>query len=106
MIQTGEIINILNSETVGQAPKTMTIKKIIVKTKGEYPQSVAIDFMNKNIDKLAQFKIGDIVDVNVDLRSREYNNKWYSNIIGYGIQSGAEAVQSSDQLPDSNDLPF
>ena len=102
----GTINNILNTETLGNPPKQMTVKKIVVKTPGKYPQDVAIDFLNKNIDLLAQFKVGDVVNIKVNLRSKEYKGKWYSNIIGWQIELDQAEVESSQQLPDTNDLPF
>jgi len=102
----GIIKNILNTETTGTPPKQLTVKKIIVTTPGKYPQDVSVDFLNKNIDLLGQFRVGDSVNVKINLRSREYKGKWYSNIIGWQIEVDQAEVESSQQLPDSNDLPF
>lgn len=102
----GTVKQILNTETRGTPPKQLTIKKIVVTTPGKYPQDVAIDFLNKNIDNLNPIKVGDDVEVKVNLRSKEYQGKWYSNIIGYSIALRQAEVESSDQLPDSNDFPF
>ena len=107
----GKIEKILNTETRGTPPKEVTIKKIIIKTapEGKYPNSVAVDFLNANVDKLTEFKVGDEVMVKINLRSKEYQSKWYTNAVAWAINLKQEPVVSKDQLPDSNDgndLPF
>lgn len=103
---TGTVKQILNTETIGNPPKQLTKKMIIIETGGKYPQNIAVDFLNKNIDLLSQTKVGDKVDIKVNARSKEYNGKWYTNIMGWDIQQAAEPVDTAEQLPNSNDLPF
>lgn len=50
-------------------------KTIILKTEGEYPQYVLIQFSNKNIDKLDNITIGSTVVVSYNLRGRLYRDK-------------------------------
>jgi len=102
----GTVKQILNTETIGNPPKQLTKKTIIVETPGKYPQNIAIDFLNKNIDILSQIKVGDNVDIKVNARSKEYNGKWYTNIMGWEILQAQASLETADQLPDSNDLPF
>jgi len=41
----------------------------------KYPQNIAVEFMNKNVDILKKHKVGEKVSVNINLRGNEYNGK-------------------------------
>lgn len=106
----GTVKQILNTETLGQAPKQLTLKKIIITTPGQYSSDIAIDFLNKAIDYLSSIKVGDHVEIKVNAKSKEYKGKWYTNLTAYGIALREPEVANADQMPDTNDnadgLPF
>jgi single-strand DNA-binding protein len=100
---TGTIKSISDLEQI----KTLKKKTLLIQTGGKYPQTVPVEFLNDNIDKLNNSKVGDSVNVGINLNSREYKGKYYINLTGWKIQSATGEVASSDQMPDVNDnLPF
>ena len=90
----------------------------VIETDGEYAKKVAFDCMGKTIEYVEKLKAGDMVTVSFDVKSREYNGKWYSNINAWKIVVDAPTVvaapvkvdplaESQSQLPESNgQLPF
>lgn len=51
----------------------------------KYPQNIAVEFMNKNIDILKKHQAGEKVSVGINLRGNEYNGKYYNNIVGWKV---------------------
>lgn len=99
---TGTIKSISDLEQI----KTLKKKTLLLDTGGKYPQTVPVEFLNDNIDKLNNCKVGDSVNVGINLNSREYKGKYYINLTGWKIQTTAAEVASADQMPDRDNLPF
>lgn len=99
---TGTIKSISDLEQI----KTLKKKTLLLNTGGKYPQTVPVEFLNDNIDKLNNCKVGDSVNVGINLNSREYKGKYYINLTGWKIQTTAAEVASADQMPDRDNLPF
>ena len=76
----------------------------------KYPQNIAIEFMNKNVEILKKHKVGQKVSVNVNLRGNEYNGKHYNNIVGWSVANVLNnEVTNAQQNPArelETDLPF
>lgn len=100
---------------------TMVVTKTIEKRDGgTFDQSIAVQFTGQNIDKTAGLRIGDDVTVKFDIRSKEYNGKWFTNLYGSAIDVNATKTshtnspkntgESNVALPpppnDSDLLPF
>lgn len=99
---TGTIKSVSDLEQI----KTLKKKTLLLNTGGKYPQTVPVEFLNDNIDKLNNCKVGDSVNVGINLNSREYKGKYYINLTGWKIQTTAAEVASADQMPDRDNLPF
>jgi len=58
---------------------------IIVETDGQYPKKVCITVWGNNIDE-SLLKIGNLLKIDINIESREYNNKWYTSITARKIE--------------------
>jgi hypothetical protein len=117
----GSIIHIGNTETVGSAG-TFKKRLLVVKTNGEYPQEVPIDFVQDKCEVLDKYAIGESVKVDINIRGNKYNDKWYCSLNGWRIDKEnspidggssvetfevKEPIQVSAVLQQAaNDLPF
>jgi len=90
----GKVVAILEVAT-GEG-KNGTWKKggYVIETEGQYPKTVAIELFNDTLENHCP-KVGEVVTSHLNITSREYNGKWYSNV-------GAWKVEKSDA---SNDAP-
>ncbi len=110
----GKIIQILPAQT-GMGKKGQWKKQeFIVETQAQYPKKVCLSAWG---DKIDQFSIaeGDLVNVSVDLESREYNGRWYTEARAWKLEKsgsagsiapppGEEPFESAGNATD--DLPF
>ena len=76
---------------------------------------------NDKVDILHQFKEGDVLKIAINIESREYNNKWYTDVKAWKMEKagdsspnenpGMEHSAGSDpgietSAPVNDDLPF
>ncbi len=110
----GKVVQLLAPQT-GQGKKGVWRKQeFILETPGQYPKKVCLSIWGDKIDQFA-VQNGDVVTVSVDLESREYNGRWYTEARawkvakeGKAMQEGADTVGDEPFTPDSSsdDLPF
>ena len=104
---TGTIKVLGNSEKVSDK---LTKAQVVITTNEQYPQDIAVEFLNDKIDLLKNFKVGMVAVVGINLRGREHNGKYYNNVLGWRIAQDVTEVTNNDQQPAreevSEDLPF
>lgn len=116
---TGRIIQKLNkTEGVSKAGKAWSKQEFVMETQETYPKKVMISTMNEKVNDLERFNVGDTVTASLNLESREYNGRWYTDARAWRIQGqGAGATTDGDPFhpdnepsftadPASDDLPF
>ncbi len=88
---------------------------IIVETDGQYPKKVCISIWGDKINE-GQLQIGNLLQIDFDIESREYSSKWYTDIKAWKITIASASNQNTpdntvntvDFIPNSEDdiLPF
>jgi hypothetical protein len=58
---------------------------IIVKTDGQYPKNVCISIWGDKINE-GQLNIGNLLRIDFDIESREFNGKWYTDLKAWKIE--------------------
>jgi len=116
----GKIIELLPEKSGESANGPWRKQEYILETDGQYPKKVC--FMAWG-DKIDQFNIkqGENLVVSIDLESREYNGRWYTDVKAWKVSkrgSSAEILPSYDSrddqpsqddnttFPDIEDVPF
>lgn len=86
----------------------------VVQTEGEYPKDVYFTiFGAEKVDKFKRFnKVNNRVEVSFDPSSREYNDKWYTDLNAWRVW-GLDRNQGDNSAPEpdspeeeDDDLPF
>lgn len=83
----GTIIKI-NPKQFGasQTGKTWVKKEFVIETQDQYPKKVLITLKNeKIIGFFEDFREGQKCEISYNLESREYNQKFYTEVIGWKI---------------------
>lgn len=77
-------------------------KNVVVKTSEQYPQEILIQFVQDKCDVLNSYNVGQEVEVEVNLRGREWIDpqgvaKYFNTIQGWKIKKvGTETNQPED----------
>ena len=100
---TGKVVHVGEIETVSDKFK----KRIIaVETSGEYPQKVAVEFTQDKCELLDKYSVNEEITIYFNLRGREWNGKYFTNLNGWRIESDASQTVSNPVKIGNNDLPF
>jgi hypothetical protein len=114
----GKIVQILPA-TEGQSAKGGWKRQdFIMETTEQFPKKVCVSNWNDKVD-LNQHGVGTDIKASVNLESREFNNKWYTDvrvwkmeIIGKGATSKPAEWNEPDGVPpppeqlEPDDMPF
>lgn len=71
---------------------------IIVETDGQYPKKVCVSIWGDKINE-SQLQIGNILKIDFDVESREYNSKWYTDIKAWKIEVADSTAQNATDNP-------
>jgi Ser-tRNA(Ala) deacylase AlaX len=94
----GTVINVLPVET-GQGKNGVWVKNpYIIETGGQYPKKIAIAIWGETLPKL---KEGEKVDCQIDIESREYNQRWYTEVRCFKVDIISGAAKSDKPKTDS-----
>jgi hypothetical protein len=120
IILEGRLVQILSAQE-GQSTRGAWKKQdFIIETSEQYPKKVCICCWNEKTDELSKFQLDDNLRVSVNIESREYNSKWYTDIKAWRIEklntesttNSNPAVSEDDisgvsfSIDENDDLPF
>jgi len=116
----GKIVEILEVKSGQSANGEWRKQEYVLETEAQYPKKVC--FMAWG-DKIDQFNIqqGETVEVSIDLESREYNGRWYTDVKAWKVSRNGNDANSSQSVNfqnantppiadinsfDNDDIPF
>ena len=90
----GKIIEILTVKSGQSANGEWRKQEYILETESQYPKKIC--FMAWG-DKIDDFNIqqGESLEVSVDLESREYNGRWYTDVKAWKVSRQGSVADSS-----------
>jgi hypothetical protein len=96
----GKLIKKLQEITGTGANGTWRKADFVVEIEGEkFPRKIAFTIWGDKIDDLSRFNIGEVLTISFDIESREYQDKWYTNVTAWRINSGGGATNNVSNPP-------
>ena len=96
----GKIIELLPEKSGESAKGPWRKQEYILETEGQYPKKVCFMAWSDKIDEFA-IKEGESLVVTVDLESREYNGRWYTDVKAWKVtRAGADSHDTPYTAPD------
>jgi hypothetical protein len=92
---TGKIIELLEEKSGKSANGKWRKQEYILETDSQYPKKVCFMVWSDKIDEFA-IKEGESLTVSIDLESREYNGRWYTDVKAWKVSRGDT---STDDIP-------
>ena len=101
----GKLIQVLAAQE-GQSTRGAWKKQdFIIETAEQYPKKVCISCWNEKTQDLSKFQMNDSLKVSINIESREYNSKWYTDVKAWRIEKiNAENVTNTAENPASDDI--
>ena len=125
----GKIIQKMELQSgVSKAGNQWKKQEYVLETLDSYPRKVKFDFFGERADQYP-LEVGDVITLSYDIESREFNDRWYTDVRAWKLEkAGAAAIPTAqpmaetgmpetpkiDEFPgdsltatdDVNDLPF
>jgi hypothetical protein len=98
-LENQKIIYISEETLVGQK-ETPKISFVVEETgDSEYKNSLLIDLIGEKTGLIKSFRVGDIVDVSLSCRTKEFNDKRFNTINARKIELVEKAPMADEDLP-------
>lgn len=92
--------------TEGTSAKGVWKKQnVVIETASAYPKKVCVAVWGDNVNALANLKEGDKVSLSVDIESREFNGKWYTDVKAFRVGKAGSATSPTSQPASSGNAP-
>lgn len=112
----GVVVTLLPQQSGQGKNGTWKKQEFILETPGQYPKKVCVSLWGEKVDE-HKLSIGDKITASINIESREYNGRWYTDVRAWkiqkesGAQRGNEVPPPSEEnfVPDNSgtdDLPF
>ena len=117
----GKIILIDKPESIKNGE--FTKQNVVIETEDSYPKKICLVSWNNRIT-IENFKVGDKVSAKIDIQSREYNGRWYTDVkvwelnslvtsngeaAGFGTEQGQSVAMpenEKDSFTTDDPIPF
>ena len=113
---TGKLVKIMSEQT-GEGKFGKWIKQeFVIETTDQYPKKICFSAWGDKTDSLKQTKEGDTITVSFNPESREYSERWYTDLRAWKISKTGTTAPNKDEAPpfteedipppDEEDIPF
>lgn len=101
---TGKVVR-LGALTEGTSARGPWRKQdLIIETEEQFPKTVCLTCWSNQIDEIQKFAPGQAIKAQIDLSSREFNGKWYTDVrvwrfdpVGVAAAPAAATAQPAQQ---------
>ncbi len=75
-------------------------QEVVFEMPNEFSRKICVTFFGDRAADAASLREGDRVNVSVNIESREYNGRWYTDVKAWRIQKSAPAQSAAAPMPD------
>ena len=112
----GKVVRLGNLTEGTSARGPWRKQELIIETEEQYPRTVCLICWTNQIDEIQKFAPGQTIKAQIDLSSREFNGKWYTDVRVWrfdpvGAAAAPVSAPAQDYYPPAgedsvDDLPF
>ena len=101
----GKLVQILPLQEGNSTRGAWKKQDFIMETTEQYPKKVCISCWGEKVDELQKFQPNETLSVAINIESREYNSRWYTDVKAWRIEKGsaAAAAPSAPTSPAASD---
>ena len=111
----GKVVLVLPQQSgTSQAGNQWKKQEFVIETQEQFPKKICMTLFGDRVDQYP-VAVNDEIVANIDIESREYNGRWYTNVNAWKIEKASlQAAQASAPAPmptfepqaETDDLPF
>lgn len=83
---TGKVIKVMPMQSGMGKNGEWRKQEFVIETPGTYPKKIALTVWNERTADLQALALGQEVKAYVDIESREYNERWYTDVKAWKIE--------------------
>ncbi|WP_304233289.1 DUF3127 domain-containing protein [Jiulongibacter sediminis] len=99
----GNIIQVLPLQSGEGKNGPWKKQDFVIETESQYPKKVCISMWGDRIDE-NMIKVGNGVTASIDVESREYNGRWYTDVKAWKLEAST-AGEAGDEISAPADIP-
>lgn len=101
---TGKILQIMpETSGVSKAGKEWKKQEFLIETIETYPKKVFLSMMGDKTNEIRKFAIGSTITASLNIESREYQGKYYTDVRAWRIVAGEGTPPSTGSDPYKQD---
>ncbi len=100
----GKVIQLLPPTSGTSARGPWQRQDVLFEMTQEFSRKLCVTFFNKP-DDVAKLRVGESYMVSVNVESREYNGRWYTDVRAWRIQAKQPVEPMAAAAPLPSDLP-
>ena len=96
---TGTVVSVLPE--VGGTSKTgnpWRKQEFILEIPSQFPKKVCISLWGDRVEVLKSFNMGDAVTASVDVESREFNGRWFTEVRAWKVEKAGAAAPANEPM--------
>lgn len=93
----GKVIAILPEQSGESRNGTWRKQEFVIETMDQYPKKVCMEIWGDRIDDMLP-KEGQDVTASINIESREWNGRWFTNVKAWKIEAGSSSSEPEDQF--------
>lgn len=98
----GKLIKTLPVQSGTSARGAWSKQDFVIETQDQYPKKVCVAAWGERVNELSTAAEGDLLKVSFNVESREFNERWYTDVKAWRIEKqAAGAVAGSSAQPTS-----
>lgn len=99
----GKLIQILPLQEGNSTRGAWKKQDFILETTEQYPKKVCISCWGEKVDELQKFQPNETLSIAINVESREYNSKWYTDIKAWKMdRAGNNSAAPTNNTPTQN----
>jgi single-strand DNA-binding protein len=72
---------------------------VVTSEADKYPQDIQFECLKERVELVDKLKKGDKVTVSFDVNGREWNGKYFVNLVAWKIEAGSGSTAAGDDEP-------
>lgn len=110
----GKVVSVLPQQSgTSQAGNQWKKQEFVIETQEQFPKKICMTLFGDRVDQYP-VAVNDEIVASIDIESREYNGRWYTNVNAWKIEkaSAQSAAPTPAPMPtfepqsETDDLPF
>jgi hypothetical protein len=93
---TGTLIKVLPEVTGAGKNGSWVKQEFVLETADQYPKKVCLSLWGDKVGELKKYALGDNLTASINLESREYNERWYTEARAWRLELAGSSNSNSE----------